>query len=284
MTRLQEGSIYKLISILSLDVAAGSLAGGVLVTRLLKVEMPTAWYILLPLCVWLIYTLDHLLDSRRLGAKAHTARHLFHHLHFRKIGLFWSVLAAGGFAAALICLPLEGIYFGLVMGLGVILHLGLVSLVGGKTSPLLVKEGGVALIYTFGIWGMPFVLHMEAVETSHLLMMAQFGLLALVNLLEFSLFERETDELDGQSSLVRAIGARKTSVLLGFLLMLNLVLAIGVFIVDFSQPTILYQGILLLMALLLGLILFRKNYFAHSDRYRAWGDAVFLLPALSLLF
>lgn len=268
---------YARMRLLSLDVMAGALGGGWMVSLWLGHEMNWAFYVVLPLAVWLIYTLDHLLDARRLKEKASTPRHQFHYRHFKPLAVAVGVLGVACLSLALLFLGEQGVYFGLGMGGLVLLHLLLVKVVGDKTSPWLIKESGVAMVYCAGIWGLP-ALETEAwTEPELWVAFGQFFLLALVNLLEFSLYERAIDEADGHSSFVRAIGERGTRRLIYVLL----ALFAGGFIWFASQATgewLILQIVLGLMAAILLALVAVPGWFGESERYRSWGDGAFLLP------
>lgn len=273
------GKVYYLFQTLSLDVAAGSLGGGLMAASLAGQKMPWAWHLLLPLSVWLIYTLDHLMDARRLGANAHTFRHLFHFRNFRLLAGIWIVLALTALVLGGFFLWPDGFWFGIILGALTGIHLLLVMLAGDRAAPWLTKELGVAVVYTVGIWGLPW--WGTAGDAPWLIPMAgQFFLLSLVNLLEFSLFEFEIDEQDGHTSFVRGIGRNRARQLIYVLL--GLTILVGLIVVAIWPYQLILYGemIFLAMGTGLGLILTREPFFAVQERYRALGDAVFLLPYL----
>jgi hypothetical protein len=268
---------YVRLRLLSLDVMAGALGAGWMVTEWLGQEMSWAFYVVLPLAVWLIYTLDHLLDARRLKEKASTPRHQFHYRYFKPLAVAVVLLGLLCLGLALRYLGQTGVYFGLGMGGLVLLHLLLVKVVGDKTSPWLIKESGVAMVYAAGVWGLP-ALESEAWMRPELwVAFGQFFLLALVNLLEFSLYERAIDEADGHSSFVRAIGERGTRRLIYGLLVLFVAGMIW-FVVGGNEGWILLQVVLGLMAMVLLALVSVPHWFGKAERYRSWGDGAFLLP------
>lgn len=249
----------------------------------LEQPMRWAWYVLLPLAVWTIYTSDHLLDAWRLGDRASTDRHRFHVRHFKLLALLTGISALACLVLAVVFLRLQGILFGFAMGGFVVLHLLIVRLVGERTSPLLIKEFGVAFVYAAGIWGLPLINSGEWRHLSGILPFVQFLLLALVNLMEFSLFEIETDAKDGHTSFVRALGRQRSVNLIW--LMLGMVAALGIAILMLSNPlrVVGLEVILGLMAAILAALLLRKTWFSESERYRIWGDAAFLMPFAYLI-
>jgi hypothetical protein len=242
--------------------------------------MPLVWWIALPLSVWVIYTTDHLLDAYRLQERASTPRHRFHHRYFRPIALVWGL----GLLSCLTWIPWLApprlLWFGLGMGGLVLLHLALVFLVKDRTSLLFIKELGVGGIYAAGVWGGPLALHLGHWPSGIAWLFGQFFLLAMINLLAFSMYEHDIDEQDGHTSFVRAVGRRGArSLIMG--------MGIGVILLGLwawhahpgpLRPAV--QGVLMAMLALLWLVSFWPRWFAQAERYRIWGDAVFLLPGL----
>lgn len=284
VTEPRDMRAYDLARVLSLDVALGALGGGCMAAAYLGQQMLWVWYLLLPAAVWVIYTLDHLLDARRLGDKASTVRHRFHVRHFKALAWVAGTLAAACLGMALAFMLVPGIMFGLAMGGMVALHLLLVRWVGSRISPWLVKELGVATVYAVGIWGLPLIRSGQWQTLAGILPMVQFLLLALVNLLEFSLFELETDAKDGHSSYVQALGRRRSIRVIRLLLALTIALGVALLLVSDDGAVLRIEAIYALMAGLLGVLLHWKAWFSIHERYRAWGDGAFLLPYLYLAF
>ncbi|MEM7658016.1 MAG: hypothetical protein AAF399_17960 [Bacteroidota bacterium] len=273
--------LYRTGQLLSVDVALGALAGGSLAAWWTRQEMPILWWMALPVSVWVIYTLDHLLDAYRLKDQAHTDRHLFHHQHFRAIAAAWTL-------AFLTCvlvfpwwLPLPMIWFALGMGGLVLIHLGLVKLIGDRISHFFHKEIGVAVIYTAGVWGGPLSLMTSGISVEIWLLLLQYFLLALINLLIFSTYEHDIDEIDGHTSFVRAIGTGGAQKLIGGIVVM--VVGIGIaFLWNSPRLTdaVLMQVILMSMLALLTWVAFAPGLFQTHERYRLWGDLVFLIPGV----
>lgn len=274
--------VYAYCQILSLDVALGALFSGMMVADLLSIPMPPIWYLLLPVSVWVIYTADHLLDAYRLQQSAHTARHLFHHRYFSRIFPIWLFGILFCIAAGLFWVPLPILWFGLGMGGWVLIHLGLVQLIGSRISRFLHKELGVGTIYAAGVWGGAMVLTAVPLSWEIWLCALQFLGLALVNLLVFSIYEYQTDELDGHTSFVRAIGpeqARKWVAGFGALGIAMVVLQVGV--VNEGAMFVVQLIYLSMLGILLWINASPKR-FGPNERYRLIGDGVFLLPVISI--
>ncbi|MEL6193191.1 MAG: hypothetical protein AAFR66_14130 [Bacteroidota bacterium] len=271
---------YAYIRHLSLDVVAGAICSGAMVAQLLQVEMPWVWWASLPVGVWLIYTADHLLDADRLGESAHTDRHRFHFKFSKSIKIIW-LLTLG------ICLlvipwysPKELLVAGLFLGGMVGIHLLLVNLIGNKVSIFFQKELGVGVIYSLGVWLGPLAIYNKLPDIGLLIMFAQFCLLAFINLIIFSHYDRKVDELDGSSSLVRAISEKRlTQLIIGCSLFLLLTSAFLITKGDSISIQLIY---LLMLGILLATYFFPKM-FEKNERFRSLGDGVFILPILALL-
>ncbi|MEM8898602.1 MAG: hypothetical protein AAGC85_10880 [Bacteroidota bacterium] len=271
---------YAYIRHLSLDVVAGSICSGAMVVHLLQVDMPWVWWVSLPVGVWLIYTADHLLDAERLGESAHTDRHRFHYKFSKRIKVLWLLILG-------ICLfiipwysPKELLVAGLFLVGLVGIHLLLVNLIGSKVSIFFQKELGVGVIYSLGVWLGPVVIHQQSPDAGLMIMSAQFSFLAFINLIIFSHYDRKVDELDGSSSLVRAISEKRLD---------QLIIGCSMFVslASFFQ---IVQGhslkIQLVYLLMLGVLLatyFFPNLFEKNERFRSLGDGVFIFPILTLL-
>lgn len=270
------------IQILSLDVAAGALLSGMAVTKVLGCVMPTIWYVALPLAVWVVYTADHLLDAWRLKGNASTTRHRFHYQHIRVISGVWIIALLSCLTWVMWQSTLELRLLGLGMGGLVLIHLGLVALVGSKRSWLIVKELGVAVIYTAGVWGGPWSC-CEQVFSKPLYGLALFFLLlALLNLLIFSLYEAKTDLRDGHTSWVLGVGEKRARYIAGLIAFGAAGLGIAIAIQSHS----LMLGLALIQLLMLGILsalLAFSSFFGKNEAYRFWGDVAFLLPGLLLL-
>ncbi|MCI4670184.1 MAG: hypothetical protein MRZ79_18755 [Bacteroidia bacterium] len=275
--------IFQIISLLSLDVVVGSLASAILVLLASELEMPWAWWVVLAISVWVIYTTDHLMDAYRLKENAHTRRHLFHHQNFNFIGFSWIFLILAVIGLVILYLPVSIILFGMGMGLLVLIHLGLVWMVGNKTSIFLQKELGVGLIYSLGIWGGPFAYHQIWPGISVWLIFGQFFLLAMMNLLIFSSYEANTDELDGHTSLALAMGKKRIHILVRALLGIIILTGICLLIWQNKLDTIAIQLVFLAMGCLLLWINEKPEFFRINERYRFLGDGVFFIP-FTLLF
>ena len=274
-------SSIRFISILSLDVVLGAVVGTLFVADFLSVNVPLLQVIALAVCVWLIYTADHLLDAYQLKQPAHTPRHRFHQRYFRTIGGAFVVVALLG-VVLLFFLPLPMVWHGTwLVGL-VALYFLLSKAV--QINQYFPKELMTALLYAAGIFLSPLVAYRAEISWVIAMLFLQYVLLALANLLIFSWFEVEIDEKDQAVSFAKTAGRTTTRQLILLLLgMLSISCCLFLGLFSWGSRMFAAEGLVLGMSLLLLLIMLRPGYFAQHERYRLLGDGIFLLPTLILL-
>ena len=72
---------YHIINALSLDVALGAGVLSLVLGRYIGFRVPVMVLLALVISVWVIYTIDHLLDAKSITHQATSFRHHFHQ-HF----------------------------------------------------------------------------------------------------------------------------------------------------------------------------------------------------------
>lgn len=262
--------VYRIFNLLSLDVALGAVILALFFSRQLEVIPRVPGMLLLGLAVWIIYTVDRLLDIRQLSGLAATERHRFHQ---RYQVTLW-VLA--GFATVLSFIILFSMRE-VVIQAGVILA-AMVGLYMALQKWLPVKEFVIALLYTAGILLPSITVRSAPLLTHQYLMMGEVFLLALINLLIFAGMETKADQQDGHHSFTTRWGYSTTVRILHVLLAISFTLAAFLVV---TKPT-LDMSMFVFMNLMLFIIFERKEYFSQHDRYRLWGDGVFLIPLVAL--
>jgi 4-hydroxybenzoate polyprenyltransferase len=262
--------VYRYVNLLSLDIVAGAVVSALFFARVLEVTLRPLGLLALALTVWVIYTADHLKDARDIGKSASTLRHRFHQEHFK------TLLIAAGLAVLLnvfIVFFLRKQIFvrGTVLAAGV----GIYLIVQRYLKFL--KEICIAFLYTCGVLLPSYTLTKVELVTAHYLLIIQFAMVAWLNLLIFSWFDREGDEKDKQTSFVTMLGERITRASIWCLI--GGIFLVSVFSIYYSEmkPAVL---IVATMGLVLAFIFVFRESFARHDYYRLLGDAVFLLPLL----
>jgi hypothetical protein len=262
---------YRFLNILSIDVAGGAVAGAMFFAKIFAASVLPVGLACLGLTVWIIYTADHLLDARNLSRPASSERHRFHQKYFK---LLVGALVVGILIDVFLLFFIRKIVF--IEGLwlaGIIFIYFLI-----QRSLKFLKEVTGAILYTGGVLLIPWSVKANAATDHQLILIVQFVLTALTNLLLFSWFDKKQDELDRQPSYATVMGERATKNSLAILFVVQAILS-GALLTSNEKATV----ILILMNALLLLILVQKKYFEINDRYRLLGDAVFLLPMIYIL-
>ncbi|GAB3714049.1 hypothetical protein GCM10027592_53550 [Spirosoma flavus] len=270
---------------LSFPVVIGAVLSNRMATRLSDVT-PVHWAtpLVLALAVFIIYTIDRLLDVRRYEDKKTklplTERHRF---HYQYAPLLWKVVIGATVLAIILTffLPASVVKFGIVLGGVCAAYVGAVFRLPERHPALLLKEPLVALLYATGVWGSVWVQRpiVRGVEVAEWLM---FVGIAFQNLLLFAVMEKRESPKQPFFSLATAIGLERCDTILRWLTFL--VVATGLtlcFVTDdrFAQRSALMLAI---MSITLYAIQRYPNYFIKNERYRWLGDGVFWMPALVL--
>ena len=162
---------------------------------------------------------------------------------------------------------------GLILGLVILVYLFIVW--RGYRIP---KEILIAVFYTVGVLLVPFSLTQK--PESLLLPGIQHMILAFMNLLLISYFEREEDQWRGQSNLISTFKLN----IGGWLVILFLIqLFIGVYLTIADPQHFEYFAVLISMGCILWAIYIFRKYLFKEDLYGVLADAVFLLPGIIFL-
>jgi hypothetical protein len=272
-----------LYQVLSIDVVLGTLAVGSFAVRLLGVSPQPVWWFVLPLAVWSVYTLDHLLDGLRLGGTSSIFRHRYHYEHSRP--LFIAVAAAGVTALTLSLWQFEPaiITGGLLLGLVVLLYLAAQFFLPPET-PFVPKELIIALVYVGGVVLAPVIWYGKVPSTSILVIFTALILLAWCEGTLASWFEIELDRQDGQRSFSLFAGKQTgRRVVMGLLTFMFAALLLLTLVTREEKLRTAFLIEAIMAALLLSILAF-PAFFARNRLYRWIGEAVFLLPAAIYLF
>lgn len=238
-------------------------------------RMLPGWWVALLCAVWCVYTADHLLDAHRPGLAPATPRHDFHRLHGRALTIALVGVAMAGLAAAWTLRPPVRL-FGLGLGLVVVAYLASAQ---SLILPGLPKEPVAGILYAAGIWGGPIV--MGAGSTPWLILAAAFhALAAVLNLIMIGVFETDSDRRQGHRSIALRAGTPRAR---GLVLLAG---AFGPLLAAWLASAAPIGTVFVVLALQIAapaLLLLAQPWAARHERYRAWGDSVFLLGALPRL-
>ncbi|TGK44652.1 LA_0991 family prenyltransferase-like protein [Leptospira andrefontaineae] len=275
MRNVLENKLWFYVHVLSLDICLGVLGSGALATIVTGAKMKTVWWFLLPLSVWVIYTLDHLLDGKKVGENSINPRHKFHYDHSKILTILCTIAAIISAVLAFLLLREIVLLGGVLLAALAVLHLGIAR--WGKIR--FGKEFSVALIYTLGVWFGPLLIVGFRSWTSPILLFL-FFLGTVLNLVMNSLMEAELDAKEGQVYLLGVLSPKLAKEwvlrlsLLGFLA--ALVLAGG--IRKWAPGTSVSASLVIaLICAVPGGILRYADKFQDSQKYRILGEGVFIL-------
>jgi len=268
--------ILSLFRILSLDIVAGACIGALFIAHYIGVDLSSSVVIVLGICVWSIYTIDHLLDARKLRLHANTCRHRFHQKYFTQLLILNLVAIIVGCVLA-IGLPLQTLIVGMVLTLLVVAYFIILN----STEIRIPKEFMGGLIYAVGIFIAPVTTPNYQFDVGIILIFAEFLTIAWMNLVLFSLMEVDVDILDGHQSITRKWGKKRVSYLINYMFLGFIILILFSLLISMGGfPT--YQFLLAVMGSTLYLIFLGRKFFKVRERYRIIGDAVFLIPLIVL--
>ncbi len=264
---------YRLVNILSIDIVAGAVISALFFSKLLLVQVKIYGLVALALTVWIIYTIDHLRDARRIRHPASTLRHRFHQENYRTL-LFVLYAAIVIDAATILFIRRQVFEWGLVLSAIVLFYLMI------HRSLRFLKELFIASLYTAGILLLSITTTPVQTGMMHYLLILQFGSIAWANLVLFSWFDHAFDQQDDQNSFVTILGRRTTEILLIALFTLNFILAI--IQLNLTAPIMAVFTLIAMNSVLLSIFLFRK-VLESDELYRPIGDAIFMLPVFFLI-
>lgn len=245
-------------------MALGAVCCALFFAKLFQVHILPAGLISLGLTVWIIYTADHLLDARKIITSAATKRHQFHQQSFTTLTVAL-VLVSLINGVCVFFIRERVLLGGLLLGLGVVLYLVALRYVK------FLKEFIIAAMYTGGVLLPSLAQTPLQLDAFPWVVMVQFAILALINLLLFSWFDYENDLRDKNTSFVTIFGKQvtQTCIILLFLVVCCLV--------PFSQA-LSASFLIVSMSIVHILVLMKAMYFRSEERFRLVGDALFFLP------
>ena len=270
---------------LSFPVVIGAVLSNRMVIRLSGVDaIHWATSLMLALVVFIIYTVDRLLDVRNYAAigtgQPLTARHRFHYEH---APFLWRLVAGAAVLALILLFFLPGsvIKFGIVLGGICAAYVGAVFRLPPRHPALLLKEPLVALLYATGVWGSVWVQRptLTYVDLTECLM---FVGIAFQNLLLFAVMEQLETPDQSMFSLATAWGTDRCDTILRWLTLT--IVAAGLILCFIASDRFAQRSALVLVLMSLALYGIQRYpaYFLKNERYRWLGDGVFWMPALVL--
>jgi hypothetical protein len=263
--------ILKYIQWLSLDITGGAIVLLYALSRTSQINTPWSVYAALGICIWSIYTLDHLKDARKLDHPTSQRRN-FHKRFQRWLGVALVFCFGTGLY---ICyfLPPNLIYPGLSFAGIALVYL----LTHTRLSRWGIKELLVAIVYGFGVSLYPLVASNYDIEVIRFA--SQLSLLAYLNLILISWWDREFDRRDQFSSIFLILSpAAGRMIFLSTFAVLVLVSLLSML----KLGQLYLQFFFLFASLVLVFLFFRKQNKNPSTIDRFLADGIFFLPLIFL--
>ena len=187
-------------NILSLDAPMVGIAWALVFARCAGVAVTGAEITALGLVVWLIYTVDRLLDGRTSAMQGDAGafgsplrqRHFFHRSHARAIA--WVAAGVGAFTAMLVFTQIGGQTLKLAVPVGVVLvlYMAWVHLGRGQILAGLPKEVAVGGIFAAGV-ALPAWSRLSARRWEFFVLAALFAAVCTLNCVAIEEWERGRD-------------------------------------------------------------------------------------------
>lgn len=240
-----------------------------------RVDIPWQIYLIIGLSVWSIYTIDHLLDAKKLSDQSAPSRYSSHQKNIKPIIILVALAIITCLIFAFTTLPKDLLYYGIILSgftlLYFLLRLFLKILFSG------LKELMAAIIYTAGVV-IPSYFFMEDFNFYYSLVALQLFCLVFANLLICAVWDENWDRANAYDSMAVLFGRKFINRLLFSL--------IAIAVISASAGFFLYSGFYLavqLVILFMGLALILIYYFAEDKGeilQRFLIDSIFFIPLL----
>ncbi|WKV12827.1 hypothetical protein [Marivirga harenae] len=270
---------YQYIRAFSLDVVAGAVISARWIGNYFDAEIPTYAILALGLTVWLIYTIDHLLDARKIKSKDAFLRHI---IHDKNAPYIFGLIAIVTMVLIFILQNLKPylLAYGMALGFAVFCYLIFVHFVRKKVY--WGKEWFIALVYATGIC-LPTATYIQSVPSILIYFWLQLFILASINLILFNMIEYKIDKKLGFTSFATVKGADFSRRVILVLLLAFVLIWSSSFMFFKTEDLLDYQAIFILMASVLAMVLSKEVVLRQEEWYRVIGDIVFVLPIIEII-
>ena len=247
--------------------------------------MPGYWWFILGTAVWLVYTIDHLLDTIKMKNRPDAERRQFINRNFWVLSITVLIVGLLNLILSIYYLDKSVLYSGLLIGLIIIGYFLLINFFKIKRKIFLQKELIVALIYTTGIYIAPLLRIIFLINTVQIILIVCFFLLVWSDILLIALFEYEKDLHDQFKSFPVLYGKQVSQTVIKIIL-LAVLLALIVVNLFFKYNILVFVSSIILacIAVLQFFLLKKRSLFSKNDTYRIFTEGMFYLPALLLIF
>ena len=269
--------IIKRLHYLNLDTALGAVIMSLFVSEIFHVPINWASVAALFLSVLLIYTFDHYQDAAIDNSKVNSLRLEFYSLNRRRLRVAILILVVC-LTLSLFFIPFEVFYNGIILSAAVGFYFVLLKLL--PTSFIFFKEFMVAVIYVLGVFLPAYTLGHLQVNSQLICIYLIVLILAVLNLLVFSIYDMESDKISRQPNITNLLGFSHYLLLGISFSMVNYFLIWSAYadILDSAQRIVLT----LMTSVLVVLLILVHTRFRDKELIRVAGEFVFVLPVVLL--
>lgn len=189
-------------NLLGLDAPSVAVTWQYFFAEAFRVKIPISNYLTLFLVVWVIYSVDRLLDARLLkNPGAASTRHYFYHSNYRLIGFLTLIITSLTVVLCLTVLPGELVKFGLFVSLFVVVYFAHRIWVKGLMMAVVPKEVFVGMVFAVGTTLTGHTWSGEVPDSLWSPSVIGFGVLCSLNCLAISVWERSSDQHNDPNAL-----------------------------------------------------------------------------------
>lgn len=265
---------YRWISLLSIDIAIGAGISSIFFARMFNVPIRVFPIVILILTVWMIYTVDHLLDVSKADIKTLSIRRRFHFAHQYSMIVF--VIAC----LVAVCILAFFLFLKVIIG-GLVLMILSICYFVFKNRIKGLKEIFSGVIYCCGILLAPTLNRVGSFSSYDIQTICAFGFTVLINLILFAYYDHSEDIRENHVSVATLIGIQATKHLIELLFIIQVTLLWFLLRHSIDPYSII---IIVLMNLVLIILFLFKERFEMNNNFRPIGDAIFLIPVIYLVF
>lgn len=270
---------YLTLRLLSLDVVLGAFAALLFTSRYLKSDVDLAIGGIFALSVWIIYATDHLLDGVFLKENGVFKRHQFFYKHQKTFFILLILAVLADIYLIIFHLPTNLQITGGILGVFVIIYMLLTHLFSKKREINFFKEFFIALVYSLATWSFPFVFGNFNYTSSIIPGFSTFFLIILQNVLIFSYYEYDLDNIMNKRTFPHFYGKKLTKTLI--LSFSVIVFLLCLLMVALYSKKVTFILAYFLIEIILTIIILFNDYFSQDERYGIVADASIYLLTIS---
>jgi len=278
------GRLFKIFQYLSLDVVGGSLCVASMSVKLLNIIPNPIWWLILALSVWIIYSVDHILDSLKNKSKSQILRHKFFFNNRKWLIPLVIAITFINFLLVITYLKYEIVISGIVLTTIIFVYFFALNTLGRHYRAYIPKELIIAGIYVVGIFLAPLIWYGSIPPPEVLFIIIVLIIIVFMEGIMISYFDYEQDIADGHVSFTTRHGKEK---IIRYLRLLSVLIEISLIIAIIrTNSDIIFASImvLLLMNFFIGMIQLIPNNVVVKKFHRIIGEAIFYLPVIVFLF